>query len=121
MAMIVKSAPLFVGSLKLAELRELSCTFKANGELIVLSEEVIKTKGVTTSEISFETVVPVTGLSINLFSVTIKQVGVTIVIPFNGAVYSIDGSFDEATFKSIVQSGASTGSFKFTGGTPKET
>lgn len=118
--MIVRSAPLFVGNLKLAELKEITVTFKANGETIVLSEEVVKSQGVTTTEVSFDTVVPVTGLSINLYSVMINQAGLSLTIPFNGVTYTVAGSFDEATFKSVVQSGATTGSFKFTGGTPKE-
>ena len=118
---IVRSAPLYVGDIKVATLKELTCSFKSNGELAVLSDEVIKSKGITTTEISFETVVPVTGLNIDLFAVTIAQAGVSIAIPFNGKTYNVDGTFDESTFKSVVQSGMSTGSFKFTGGTPVQT
>jgi hypothetical protein len=118
MAMIVRSAPVYVGDLKIAELKEVTCSFKCNGELAVLSDEVIKSKGITTTEVSFQTVVPVTGLRLDLFAVTIAQAGVSIAIPFNGKTYNIDGTFDEATFKSVVQSGMSTGDFKFTGGTP---
>lgn len=115
---VIRSAPLFVGNAKLAELKEVTCSFKSNGELVVVSDEVLKSKGVTTSEVSFESVVPVTGMSIDVFGVMIAQADLVITVPFNGVSYNILGSFDEGTLKSIVMSGMTTGSFKFTGGTP---
>lgn len=121
MPMIIRSAPVFVGSLKIGELKEVTCTFKSNGELVVLSDEVLKSKGVTTSEVSFETVVPTTGLALDLFQIMIVQADINVTIPFNGKTYDITGTFDEATLKSVVQSGMTTGSFKFTGGTPVQT
>ena len=122
MSTVLRTArPLYMGALMVGTLKELTCSFKSDGELAVLSDEVIKSKGITTTEISFETVVPVTGLNIDLFAVTIAQAGVSIAIPFNGKTYNVDGTFDESTFKSVVQSGMSTGSFKFTGGTPVQT
>ena len=122
MSTVLRTArPLYMGALMVGTLKELTCSFKSDGELAVLSDEVIKSKGITTTEISFETVVPVTGLNIDLFAVTIAQAGVSIAIPFNGKTYNVDDTFDESTFKSVVQSGMSTGSFKFTGGTPVQT
>lgn len=116
--LIVRSAPVYVGSIKVGELKECTVSFKSNGELAVLSDEVIKSKGITTTEVSFTAVVPVTGMSLDLFGATIAQADVSIAIPFNRQTYNVNGTFDEATFKSVVQSGMSTGDFKFTGGSP---
>lgn len=115
----VRAAPLFVaGSTKVGELTELTVSIKSNGERIVTEAGIIKTKGRATTDVDFETVVPVDGMSFDAFGAAIQQVSLDIVIPFNGRFYGVTGSFDEATFKSIVQSGKATGSFKFTGGTP---
>jgi hypothetical protein len=115
----VRSAPLFIaGGGKIGELKELTVSIKGNGERIVVEAGVIKTHGRATTDIDFETVVPLTGMRFDAFQAAIDQVSLTIMIPFNGKFYAVDGSFDEATFKSVVQSGQAMGTFKFTGGTP---
>jgi hypothetical protein len=37
----------------------------------------------------------------------------------NGTFYTVTGTFDEASIKTMIKSGSTTGSFKFSGGTPQ--
>jgi hypothetical protein len=117
--MHVRSAPIYVGPSKIAELTEATVTFKANGELIVTMEEVVKTKGVVTTEVTADTVVPFGGLSVNMVGMLIDQTEVQIGVLTNGAYYTVNGTFDEASIKTMVKSGSTTGAFKFSGGTPQ--
>jgi hypothetical protein len=116
--MKVKAVSLLIGVTKIAELMEVTITFKANGEIIPVSDEVIKSKGVTTTDLSFETVAPVGGYGVDMVRAMIEQNDTSILIPMLGAFFSATGTFDEASIKSIVKSGMTTGSFKWSGGTP---
>jgi hypothetical protein len=118
MSMTVQVAPVYVGPLKLAEMTEATVTFKANGELIVTIEEVVKTTGVVTTEITAETVVPFGGLTIDMVGLLVNQTSVQVGVLMNGNFYTVTGTFDEASIKTMVKSGSTTGSFKFSGGTP---
>ena len=115
----VRAADLFItGGRKIAELKEVTFSIKGNGERFATSAGVGKSKGRPFTDVDFEAVVPVNGMSFDVFKATINQTSLSVGVPFNGANYAVDGSFDEATFKSIQQSGMSTGTFKFTGGEP---
>ncbi len=118
MASKVKAVALYIDNNKIGELREVSMTFKTNGERIHTIDETVKTVGAVDTDITFETIVPEDGLSLDMFKLTIEQPYTTILIPANAQNYSCEGTFDEATLKSIVQTGATTGSFKWSGGKP---
>ncbi len=116
----VKAAPFFIsGKTKIGELTEGTVSIKGNGERIVVESGVIKTTGRSTTDIDMEGLIPVKGMSFDAFAATIAQTKLTFMIQFNGKWYSVRGSFDEATMKTMVASGKTTGSFKFTGGQAK--
>jgi hypothetical protein len=119
MAMTVRAAPIYVGPLKIAELTEATVTFKANGELLVTIEEVVKTQGVVTTELTADTVVPFGGLGVDMVGLLINQTNVQVGVLMNGTFYTVTGTFDEASIKTMIKSGSTTGSFKFSGGTPQ--
>ena len=119
MTMRVQAVPIYVGPLKVAELTEATITFKANGELLVTMEEVVKTKGVVTTEISADALVPFGGMTVDMVGLTVAQTDVQVGVLMNGNYYTVDGTFDEATVKTMIKSGSTTGSFKFSGGTPQ--
>lgn len=117
----VRAADLYIsGKGKIAELRELSISIKPQGERVNTSGGTVKSKGAVVTDIDFSTVIPLKGLSVDLFKIAIGQEDLTIVIPFNATRYAVEGTLDEATMKSIVQSGMTTGDFKFGGGEPVE-
>ena len=82
MSTVLRTArPLYMGALMVGTLKELTCSFKSDGELAVLSDEVIKSKGITTTEISFETVVPSACLALDLFQHTPQRVDMEFSFP----------------------------------------
>jgi hypothetical protein len=118
MALKVRAVALYIDNNKIGELREVTLTFKTNGERIHTIDGAVKTVGAVDTDLTFETIVPETGLKLNMFELTIEQPYTNIMIPANAQNYSCEGTFDEATLKSIVQTGATTGSFKWSGGKP---
>jgi hypothetical protein len=113
----VSAAALHVpGGRKLGELQEVTVGVKANGELLVCSAGVSKSVGTPTGEISFTAIVPRKGMGFNAFKATLEQTNFDLKVNYGGMVFVITGTFDDATFKSIVSSGKSTGDFKFSGG-----
>jgi hypothetical protein len=118
MATKVKAVSLYIDNTKIGEMREVTMTFKTNGERIHTLDETIKTQGAVDTDVSFETIVPEVGLKLDMFALTVNQPYTTLMIPANGKNYTCEGTFDEATLKSIVQTGATTGSFKWSGGKP---
>jgi hypothetical protein len=115
----VKAAPFFIsGKTKIGELTEGTVSIKGNGERVIVESGVIKTTGRATTDIDMEGLVPVNGMTFDAFAATISQQKITFMVQFNGHFYSVRGSFDEATMKTMVASGKTTGSFKFTGGQP---
>ena len=117
----VRAAELYVaGHGKVAELRELSFSVKPQGERVSTSGATVKSKGAVVTDIDFSTVVPLKGMRVRLMKMAIAQEDLTIIIPVDGTRYAVDGTLDEASFKSIVQSGMTTGDFKFGGGEPIE-
>lgn len=118
MASKVRAVSLYINNTKIGELREVTITFKTNGERIHTIDETVKTVGAVDTDLTFETIVPEQGLKLDMFLLTINQPYTTIMIPANGQNYSCEGTFDEATLKSIVQTGATTGSWKWSGGKP---
>ena len=102
----VSAAALHVpGGRKLGELQEVTVAIKANGELLVCSAGVSKSTGTPTGDISFTAIVPRKGMSFNAFQATLDQTSFDLKVPYGGSVFVVSGTFDDATFKSIVSSG----------------
>lgn len=105
-----------IGMGKIAELRECTMSFKTGGERVPIASGVIKTLGKIVADVDFETVVPADGMSVDLFAATVLQARTYLDVPFGGKRWIVGGSFDEATMKSMQNSGLTTGSFKYSGG-----
>lgn len=113
----VRAADLYIsGKGKVGELRELSISVKPQGERVNTSGGTVKSKGAVVTDIDFSTIIPKKGMKTSLFKMALQQEDLTIVIPIDGTRYAVDGTLDEATLKSVVQSGMTTGDFKFGGG-----
>lgn len=116
----VRAADLFVtGGQKIGTLTQCTVSIKGQGERMTTSGGTIKTKGRPVTDIDFEGVVPVDGMPFDAFQATIDQADLTVISQFNGKIYAVEGTFDEATMESVQQSGKTTGKFKFTGAEPQ--
>lgn len=117
----IRAADLYLsGRGKVGELREVTFSVKPQGERVNTSAGTVKSKGAVVCDIDFSTVVPLKGTRIPLLKMAIQQEDAIVVLPVDGTRWAVEGTFDEATIKSIVQSGMTTGDFKFGGGEPRE-
>ena len=117
----VRAADLYIsGKGKIGEIREVTFSVKPQGERVNTSGGTVKSKGAVVTDIDFSTVIPVKGMRVSLFRSAVQQEDLVIVIPFDGTRWAVAGTLDEATMKSMVQSGMTTGDFKFGGGEPQE-
>lgn len=118
MALKVQAVPVYVNNVKLGELTDVDITFMTNGEQIPTIDEVMQTKGVVTTEASFGSAVPAAGRSLDVVSLVVDQVDVTLGFAADGRYWSIDGVLVSENIKSTVKSGSTTGTTKFQGGKP---
>lgn len=117
--MRVRALSIYIGSVPIAEMSEATITFKANGELVVVVNEVVKTKGVTTTEFTAETLTPVEGYTVDMVGMLLLQSPTVILLPIANQFYSVKGTFDEVAIKTMIKSGMTTASFKWSGGSPQ--
>lgn len=110
-----KAADLLAAGVKIGEMTDVTVSIKGSGERIPTSDGVIKTVGQPVADVDFESLTPTTGMKFNAFRATLEQTVLAVSATFNGEVYVVEGTFDEGTMKSVVSSGKTTGSFKFSG------
>ena len=114
-----KYAPLYVGAKKCGEIESLKLTFMSNGEQIVIQDEVAESTGVITSEGTFDTVIAVGGMSVDLVDLQLKQTQVEVGVQMNAKFYRVAGKIIKTDMSSTVKTGVTKGNFAFRGGTPK--
>ena len=111
----------YVQSKKVAELKQTSIKFLANGEQQVGTEEVLgESDGIITCEINYDTIVPVGKMSVDIVTMLLNREDVELGAIFNGKIYKVEGRFTEAEITSQSKSGTTEGKFQFRGGRPKE-
>lgn len=105
-----------VSGRKVAELTEATATVKSNGQLLVTSDDIIKSRGKATAEVSFGAVIPTGGMKVDMLTLTINQKFISITMQYGGGMIEVSGTNDQATIKTNVAQGATDGNFTFSGG-----
>lgn len=117
-----KFTSFYIKGRKVAQAKETSHKFTANGEQIIGDGEVLgESDGVVTSEVSFGAYIPIGGMDVDVVDLVIEQADVQVGALFNGKIYKIDGRFYEADVTSTSKTGVTEGKFSFRGGKPKAT
>jgi hypothetical protein len=88
---------------------------KSNGQLIVTADDIVKSKGKATAEVSYETILSVGGSRFSTTKAAIAQTWCSITGQYDGEMIEVTGTFDAATIKSDVAKGQTDGSHKFSG------
>lgn len=109
------SAIVKVNGRKVAELTTVTFDIKSGGQLIVTADDIIKSRGKATAEVSYETVLAVGGSRFSTTQAAINQTQCTITGQYDGEMIEVSGTFDGATIKSDMAKGQTDGSHKFSG------
>lgn len=111
---------IYVSGKKVAELKQTSIKFMANGEQQVGTEEVLgESDGIITSEANFDVIMPVGKMSVDVVAMVLNREDVEIGGIFNGNIYKTEGRFTECEVTSTSKTGTTEGKFPFRGGRPK--
>lgn len=107
---------LSVNSRKVGELTEANITIKSNGQLITTADDIIKSKGKATADVSYKRVRPVSGVVFSVADATVRQTvcAITAQLP-GGEFIEVTGTFDETAFTTNVAQGMTDESPKFSG------
>lgn len=111
----IAAAILLIDNKKVGELTEASYSVKANGQLVVTADEVMKTIGKSTAEISFTVAMPVAGLTINIAELAITQQWCVVQFVYAGLNLISQGTFDQTDFSSNIGSGMTDQKPRFSG------
>lgn len=108
-----RAAPLYIKNKKVAEITEVTMTLNRGGEQQIGFEEVLGASiGVKTVEFSFSTVIPVTGMQIDLDELLLNDEEFSIGFLSGGKTYKAPCLLDTATTKSTSKTGVVTGDYK---------
>ena len=120
-----KAMPIYVkgttGMKLVKEIETASVKFMTNGEQQIGFDEVMgESDGVVTTEGSFDTVMPVAGMQIDITLLCINQTPCEIGALIGGHQYRIpNAKITEAELNSTSKSGVQKGKFSFRGGKPQ--
>jgi len=109
------AAILKVKARKVGELTEATATVKSNGQLLPTSDDIIKSRGKPTAEVTFGTVIPVAGMQVNIPTLVITQEYCSVTMQYGGGLIEVTGTFDQGAIKTNVAQGATDGNFTFSG------
>lgn len=108
-----RAAPLYVKNKKVAEITEVTMTLTRGGEQQTGFEEVLGASvGIKTVEFSFKTVVPVTGMSVDLEGLLLDDEEFSIGCLIGGKTYKAPVLLDTAATSSTSKTGVVTGDYK---------
>lgn len=109
------SAIVKVNGRKVAEMTNATFDIKSGGQLIVTADDIVKSRGKATAEVSYETVLSTGGSRFSTTSAAIDQTPCTVTGQYDGEMIEVKGTFDGATIKTDVPKGQTDGSHKFSG------
>lgn len=114
--------PIAINNKKVGELTNTAVTLDPGGEQQHGTDGVLgESDGITTTEINFDTVVPVGGASVDPAELALRKVDVDASFPMNGKIYVVTGRIVKVDVNSASKTGTSTGKYMFRGGEPKVT
>jgi len=101
---------------KVGELTEATFTVKANGQLITTADEVIKSRGKATAEVTYTRVRPTVGVAFSVARAVIAQSVHTVTgqLP-GGELIAVTGTFDQTAVKTNVGQGMTDENPTFSG------
>lgn len=119
----VKSGSLFYKGKRVATLQNVTYRIKSNDTQEMTDDGVHNTDGIVTTEISCDTIVPITGIGVSIVEDAIRHNDVAITIGIvDGKLHEIeDARNTEIEFSGEAASGKMTGKFSWHGGEPKRT
>lgn len=109
------AAILKVKGRKIGELTEATATVKSNGQLMPTSDDIIKSKGKATGEVTFGTVIPVGGMTLNAVLMVLSQEVAAVTLQYGGGLIEVVGTADQAAIKTNIANGSTDGNFTFSG------
>jgi len=109
------SAIVKINGRKVAEMTQATVSNKANNALIVTADDVIKTRGKPTAEVSFETIYAVGGSRFDVNAAVLAQTVCTVTMQIDGGMLEVKGTFDSSDTKTDIAKGQTDGSHKFSG------
>jgi len=104
-----------IDGIKVAEMTQATVSNKANGQLIVTADDVIKSRGKATGEVKFDTVYAVGGSRFSVNRAVVEHTWCTVTMQLDGEMLVIEGTFDGSDTKSEVAKGQTDGSHSFSG------
>jgi hypothetical protein len=110
------AAILAINNRKVADLTEATVTIKSGGQLIATADDIIKSRGKATAEVTFTRSRPVAGSTFSVVDATIRQtVGVVTMQIQGGELIEITGTFDQTALKTQIASGMTDENPTFSG------
>lgn len=100
---------------KVGEITEATATVKSNGQLLPTADDIIKSRGRATAEITFSRVRPVNGVPFSVAKAAINQTVGTMTMQYGGEMIEVTGTFDQTAIKTNISQGATDESGTFTG------
>lgn len=110
------AAILKVKARKIGELTEATATVKSNGQLLPTSDDIIKSRGKATAEVTFGTVIPTGGSRVKITRLVITQEFCTVTMQHGDGMIKVSGTFDQSATKTNVAQGATDNNVTFSGG-----
>ena len=111
----IAAAILLIDNKKVGELTEASVSVKSNGQLITTADEVMKTIGKATAEISYTVAMPIGGLPINPAQLAISQQWCVVQFVYAGLNLISQGTFDQTDLSTNIGSGMTDQKPRFSG------
>jgi hypothetical protein len=117
---VIRSAPIFFKSKKVAEIESADYEINSNDEDQFGSEGWMgSSSGATTTSITCNVIVPVAGLTVTLTTALLNKEQVQIGVAVDGKLHQIDMQPKTAKFTTDSKTGTLKGSFMFSGGAPQ--
>lgn|SRR5512138_1663505 len=119
----VKSGSLFYKGKRIATLQNLTYSIKTNDTQEMTDDGVHNTDGITTTEVSCDTLVPIAGVGVSIVNDALNHNDVDITVGIiDGKIHEIEAMrATEIQFTGEVASGKLTGKFTWIGGQPRVT
>lgn len=116
MASQTSAAILKVNGRKVGELTEATATVKSNGQLLPTADDIVKSRGKATAEVTYGIVIPSGGARPDIPTLVINQTICSVTMQYGGKMIEVTGTFDQAAIKTTVNQGSTDGNFTFSGG-----
>lgn len=119
---IIRALPLYIDGLKVAEVSNGTYDIATGDEIQIATDGVMGlSDGAATTNMSFNTIVPVIGMKAKVDDMLINKKYIDIGIPVNGAFHTCTGRLVTGSYSWDHKNGTCTGAFTFNGGPPTKT